>query len=114
MAVRRWLLAVFVFDVYIGGTGLFLHLAIILGFLMVEGVTILRHIMAMRYKYLFLLMYQEISVVMLDEDVITDAGYLSAKFKQIEDDAIQAASEENLKGVPAYIQKIRSEISSLF
>ena len=108
------ILAVFVLDVYLGGTGLFMHLAIILGFLIVEGVTIFRHIMATRYKYLFLLMYQEISVVMLDEDVITDSDYLAAKFKQIEDDAIQAASEDNLKGVPGYIEKVRSEISSLF
>ena len=108
------ILAVFVLDIYLGGTGLFMHLAIILGFLITEGVTIFRHIMATRYKYLFLLMYQELTVVMLDEDVITDSDYLVAKFKQIEDDAIQAASEDRLKGVPGYIQRVRSETSSLF
>ena len=108
------ILAVFVLDVYLGGTGLFLHLAIILGFLITEGITIFRHIMATRYKYLFLLMFQEMTVVMLDEDVITDSNYLVAKFKQIEDDAIQAASEDRLKGVPGYVQRIRSETSSLF
>ena len=51
---------------------------------------------------------------MLDEDVITDSDFLTAKFEQIENDAIRAAGEDNLKGVPGYIQKVRSEISSLF
>jgi len=72
-----------------------------------EFILIRRHIFSWRYKELYLLIYQELCVTLVDPQVMGDAGKLAMVFQKSEEEAIQAARLDNMGDAVQFIDALR-------
>jgi len=92
----------------------FLHwlILIIAGFVIV--VFIISHARVARRKELYLLIYQKLSVVLGDYDVISEGKRLMREFEDVEESAIRTASLDNMIDVCEYVQECHQEFTESY
>ena len=71
--------------------------------IIMEIILIRRHILVWRYKELYLLLYQELSVTLADSDMVDDTDKLIKTFQKTERDAIKAAELDDMDDAVEFI-----------
>jgi len=93
---------------WLGADGV--DLAINIGYwaigVVMEIILIQRHIRVWRYKELYLLLYQELSVTLADPEIRRDHGRLVEIFQKTEQDAIGAAKLDGMDDAVAFIYHV--------
>ena len=71
--------------------------------IIMEIILIRRHIVVWRYKELYLLLYQELSVTLADPDMMDDTDKLVKTFQRTESDALEAAEMDGMDDAVEFI-----------